>query len=228
MGSDNSVDINRAVTSGRRDEFLLRCSDHRMQVLGLVLEHLDKLNHAAVTHVKCAVEIEHTRVAFRVGVELGYVLGPDQHRGILVIWINGRDDANSTTFVPGKGDSGDRNVFVAPLIIFFETITADRTELALHVHVEHLFELPPQVLRNQVQRFLGHRTTVNRVHRIALFEPYLQLIHDRALASTYGSHQIQHLAAFLAVQCSGMKVTHNLSDCTFDAKEFILEEVVDL
>ena len=46
-----------------RDELLLGRGDHGVEVLGLVLEDLDELHHAAVADVGHAVELQHTRVA---------------------------------------------------------------------------------------------------------------------------------------------------------------------
>ena len=49
------VDVHRAMATWRRHEALLGRGDHGVQVLGLVLEDLDELHHAAVADVERAV-----------------------------------------------------------------------------------------------------------------------------------------------------------------------------
>ncbi len=91
----HGVDVDHAVAAGRRDHLLLRRGDHRVQVLGLVLEDLDELDHAAVADVERAVQVEHARVALGVEVELRDVLAADQDRGVLVVRIDRRHDADA-------------------------------------------------------------------------------------------------------------------------------------
>ena len=58
VGDDAGVDVDRAVAARRRDELLLGRGDHGVEVLGLVLEDLDELDHAAVADVERAVQLQ--------------------------------------------------------------------------------------------------------------------------------------------------------------------------
>ena len=96
------------------------------------------------------------------------------------------------------------------------------------MHAEHLLELAPQMARDQVQRLFVHRAAFDGVERVALLEPALQLLHQRALARAHRAHQVEHLAALLALQRRRVEVAHDLRHHLLDAEELVGEEVVDL
>src|SRR5690242_20099132 len=75
-----------------------------------------------------------------------------------------------------------------------------------------------------MQRLFRHRAAFDRKHRRPLFETALQAFDQRALARADRTHEIKHLAAFLAVQRGGMEVTHELRDSALNAKEFGVEK----
>src|SRR6266404_6202679 len=225
---DDSVDVDEPVASRGRDDLLLRRGDHRVQVLGLVLEDLDELDDATVADVQRAVQIEHAGVALRVLVELRDVLAADQDRRVLVVRVDRRYDADADAVALREDARHDRHLFVPATELLLQSVPADRAEVALDVRAEHLLELFAEMSGNEVQRLLEHRAAVDRVDRLAGFEAALQLLGERALAGADRSHEIQDLAALLAFQRRGMEVAHDLRDRPLDAEELVAEEVVDL
>src|SRR5208283_3842854 len=107
-------------------------------------------------------------------------------------------------------------------------IAADRTEIAFDMHPEHLLELAPQMARDQMERLLVHRASIDRVHRMRFLEPALQPLDQRALARADRTHQVEHLPALLALERRRMEVAYDLRDRPLDSEELIGEEVVDL
>src|SRR5262249_52999463 len=66
------------------------------------------------------------------------------------------------------------------------------------------------------------------VDRLARLESALELLEERALTGADRAHQVQHLAALLALQRGGVEVADDLRDRLLDAEELVAEEVVDL
>ena len=225
---DRDVDVDHAVAAGGRDHLLLRGGDHRVQVLGLVLEDLDELDDAAIADVERAVQVEHARIAFGVDVELGDVLRADQYGGVLVVGIDRRDDADADAVALRERLGDHRHFLVAAAELLLQPVAAHRAEIALDVHADHLLELFAQMTGDQMQRLLEHRAIVDRVEQIRRFEAALQPLDERALARADRAHQVQNLTALLSLQRGGMEVTDDLRDRLLDAKELFLEEVVDL
>src|SRR5690348_8282122 len=95
MGKDAGVDVDHTVTTRSRHHLLLSRGNHRVQVFGLVLEHLNEFDQATVADVQRAVKFEHSGVALRVLVEFGDVLGADEYGSILVVWIDRRHHADT-------------------------------------------------------------------------------------------------------------------------------------
>src|SRR5581483_10622846 len=228
VGHDAGVDVHHPVAAGRRDYLFLGRRDHRMQVLGLVLEDLDKLDYAAVADVERAVELEHPRIAFGVLVELRDVLRADQHRGVLVVGIHRRDDADAHAVALGEVAGFDRDFLVALSELLLEPVATDRAEAALDVHAEHLFKLAPQLARDEMQRLFVHRAALDRVHRARLLQPALDALDERAFARADRAHQIEYLAALLALERGGMEIAHELRDGALDTEKLVGEEVIDL
>ena len=110
---------------------------------------------------------------------------------------------------------------------FLQPETAHRAEIAFDVNSQHLFKFFSQVARYQVQRLFEHRAAFDGVDRLAFFQSPVQLFDQRAFSGTDGAHEIEHLAAFLALERRGVKVAHDLGDGFFDAEELVSEEVVD-
>ena len=199
-----------------------------MEVLGLVLEDLDELDHAAVADVERAVEVEDARIALAVQVELRDVLAADQHRGVLVVRVDRRDHADADA-VPLRELAGDdRELLVAGAELLLQAEAADRAEVALDVHAEHLLEFLAQVAREKMERLLEHRAALDGVDGVGLLEAALQLLDQRALPRADRPHQVEHLAALLALQRRGVEVADDLADRLLDAEELVAEEVVDL
>ena len=144
-----------------------------MQVLGLVLEHLDELDDAAIADVERAVKLEHPRVALRVLVELRNILRSNQHRGVLVIRIDRRHYPHAHPIALREAARFDGEFFVALAEFLFEAIAAYRAQVAFDMHAEHFLELAAQMARNQVQRLLVHRAALDHVDCVDLFEPAL-------------------------------------------------------
>jgi hypothetical protein len=147
---DAGVDVDHAVTARRRDHLLLRGGDHGVEVLGLVLEDFDELDHAAIADVEGPVQIEHPRVALAVEVELGDVLAADEDGGVLVVRIDRRDDADTHAIPLGELARDDRELLVPGTELLLQPEAAHRAEVALDVDAEHLLELLPQVARQEV------------------------------------------------------------------------------
>ncbi len=199
-----------------------------MQVLGLVLENFDELDDAAVADVERAVEFEHARVALGVLVELGDVFRSDQHRSVLVVRIDRGHHADADAVALGEAAGDDRNFLVAVVELGLEPIAADRAEVALDVHAEHLLELAAQMARDQMQRLLVHRASFDRVDESDLLEPALNPLDQRTLARTHRAHQVQNLAALFALERRGMEIADDLRDGALDPEKFLGEEIEHL
>jgi hypothetical protein len=179
-------------------------------------------------NVERAVEVEHPRVALGVAVELGDVLRADQHRGVLVVWVDRRHHGDATAFLFREMHRDDRQVLVAAAEVVLQPEAADRAQVALDAHVQHLLELAPELPRDQVQRLLLHRAALDAVDRFRLLEAAAQFLDQRALAGPDRTHEVQNLPALLGLQRGGMEVSHELRDDPLDAEELVLEEAVNL
>src|SRR5213596_452035 len=228
VGDDHGVDVHHAVAARRRDHLLLRGGDHGVEVLGLVLEDLDELAHAAVADVERAVQVEHARVALGVHVALRDVLAADQHRGVLVVRVDGGDDADADAVALGEEAGDDRHLLVAAAELLLQAEAAHRAEVALDVHAEHLLEFLSEVARNEVQRLLGHRAGLVRVEGLGGLEATLEPLDQRALPRADRAHQVEDLPTLLALERGGVEVAHDLRHRLLDPEELVAEEVVDL
>ena len=225
---DAGVDVDRAVAAGRRHELLLGRRDHGVEVFGLVLEHLDELDHAAVADVERAVQLEHARIALGEAIELGDVLRADQHRGVLVVRVDRRHHADAAAAALGERHGADRHLLVAPAELLHQAIAADRAQVALDLGAQHLLERRPQMAGDQMERLLVDRAVVDHVDRRQVFEAALEALDQRALAGAHRAHQVEHLAALLAAHRGGVEVAHDLVERALHAEELVLEEVVGL
>src|SRR5438132_3378235 len=221
VGEDHGIDVAQAVPTRRRDHLLLRGGDHGVQVLGLVLEDLDELAHAAVADVDGAVQVEHARVALRVHVELRDVLAADEHRGVLVVRVDGRDDADADAVALREEARVDRHLLVPAAVLLLQAEAAHRAEVALDVHAEHLLELLPQMARNEVEGLLGHRAVLDRVEGLGGLEAPLETLDQRALPRADRAHQVEDLAALLALERRGVEVAHDLRHRLLDPEELV-------
>src|SRR5262245_11417925 len=228
VGDDAGVDVDHAVTAGRGNDLLLRRGDHGVEVLGLVLEDLDELDDAAVADVQRAVQVEDAGITLAVEVELRDVLAPDQHGGVLVVRVDGRHDADADAVALGELARDDRELLVARAELLLQAEAAHRAEVALEVDAEHLLEFLAQVAGEKMERLLEHRTAVDGVDGVGLFQAALELLDQRALAGADRPHQVEHLAALLALQGRGVEVANDLADRLLDPEELVAEEVVDL
>ncbi len=94
----------------------------------------------------------------------------------------------------------------------------------------------PSIFSNSLRRWRGMRCSGSSnigqpsidVDRVARLEAALQLLRERALARADRAHQVEHLAALLALQRGGVEVADDLRDRPLDAEELVAEEVVDL
>src|SRR5208337_2429528 len=228
MRDDAGIDVHHSVASRRGNHFLLRCRDHRVQVLGLVLENFDELDDSAVADVERAVEFEHARVALGVLVELRDILRANQHRGVLVVRIHRRHHAYPHAVALGEVARDYRKFLVAVVELGLQAVAADRAEVALDMHAEHLLELAPQMARHEMQRLLVHRASFDRVDESDLLESALDSLDQRTLARTYRAHQVQDLPALFALERRGMEVADDLRDRALDPEEFLGEEIEHL
>src|SRR4030095_5548151 len=225
---DARVDIHHAMAARRGDDLLLRGRDHRVQVRGLVLKDRYELDLAAIADVEGAVQVEDSRVALAVQVELRDVLAADQDGRVLVVRIDGRYDADADAVTLRELARDDRELLVAGAELLLEAEAAHRAEVALDVDAEHLLELLPQVAREEVQRLLVHGAPVDGVDGVRLLEAALELLDERALPRADRPHQIEHLPALLALERRGVEVPDDLTDRLLDAEELVAEELVDL
>src|SRR4029079_3972517 len=191
-------------------------------------EDLDELGHAAVADVERAVQVEHARVTFRIDVELRDVLAAARDRGVRVVRVDRRHDADADAVPLREHARDDRHLFVVPAELVFQAEAAHRAEVAFDVGAEHLLELFPQVAGEEVQGLLEHRTTFDRVEGIARLQPTLQPLARLALARADRAHQIEHLTALLALQRRGVEVAHDLRDRLLDPEELLAEEAIGL
>ncbi len=228
MRDDAGIDVDHPVASRCRNDFFLGRRDHRVQILGLVLENFDKLDDAAVADVERSVELEHARVAFRILIEFRDIFRSDQHRSVLIVRIDRRNHADADAISLGEGARGDRKFLVAVVELGSQPVAADRAQVAFDMRPEHLFEFAAQMTRNQMQRLLVHRASFDRVDHPDLLESALDPLDQRALAGADRTHQVEDLAALFALERSGMEVTDNLRDGALDAEEFFGEKIKDL
>src|SRR5262249_50861067 len=206
-------------------DLLLRRRDHGVQVFRLVLEDLDELAGATVADVEGAVQLEYARIALAVEVELGDVLAADQDGRVLVVRIDRRDDADTDAVSLGEGAGDHGDFFVAEPEFLLEAEAAHRAEVAFDVDAEHLLEFLAQVARNEVQRLLGHRAAFDRVDGHEALEAALEFLDQRALPGADRPHEIEHLAALLALERRGVEVADDLVDRTLDPEELVGEEL---
>ena len=122
----------------------------------------------------------------------------------------------------------DRKFLVAIVELGLEPIAADRAEVALDMHAEHLLELAPQMARDQMQRLLVHRASFDRVDESDLLEPALDSLDQRTLARAYRAHQVEDLPALFALERRRMEVADDLRDGALDAEKFFREEIEHL
>ena len=228
VGDDDRVDVDRAVAARRRHELLLRRGDHGVEILGLVLEDLDELDHAAVADVEGAVELEHARVALAVAVELGDVLRADQHRGVLVVRVDRRHHADAAPGPLAERHRLDGHGLVAVVELGQEAVAADRAEVALDPHAQHVLEGLPEMAGDQVQGLLVDGAALDHVDGVGVLETALQALDERALARAHGTHEVENLASLLATHRRGVEVAHDLVERALHAEELVLEEAVDL
>ena len=165
VGDDHGVDVDQAMPPGRRHDFLLGRGDHAVQVFDLVFEYLDKLNQAAVADVERAVQLQNSRIAFGVEIEFGNIFAADQHRGVLVVGVHRRHDADADPRALGKFNRVDRELFVFAVVLMLQFVAAHRTQVAFDVHAEHFFKLFAQVARNQMERLFEHRAAFDGIDR---------------------------------------------------------------
>src|SRR5262249_43879051 len=168
------------------------------------------------------------RVALRVHVELGDVLAADQDGGVLVVRVDRRHDADPDPVALREEARDHRHLLVAAAPFLLETEPAHGAEVALDVHAQHLLELLAEVPGDQVQRLLGHRAALDRGEGLRPLEAALELLDQRALARADGAHQVEDLAALLALQRGRVEVPDDLGDRLLDAEELVAEEVEDL
>ena len=109
-----------------------------------------------------------------------------------------------------------------------QLVAADRTEIALDVNAEHFFKLFAQMARNQMQRLLEHRAAFDGVERLAFLEAAVKLFHQGTFAGADRSHQVEDLAAFLALERGGVKVAHDLRHGFLDAEELVAKKIEEL
>ena len=93
---------------------------------------------------------------------------------------------------------------------------------------EHLLELAPQMARDEMQRLLVHRAAFDRIDRQRLLEAALHALDQRAFTGADRAHQVENLAALLALERGGMEKADYLGDRFFNSEELIGEEVEDL
>ena len=79
-----------------------------------------------------------------------------------------------------------------------------------------------------MQRLLMHRAALDRVDRTRLLESALDALDQRAFARAHRPHQIEHLAALLALERGRVEVAYKLRDGALDSEELVGEEVVNL
>src|SRR5689334_15464827 len=93
------------------------------------------------------------------------------------------------------------------------------------------FDFAAQLMRNQMQRLLMHRTVFNGVNCAGLvpgpiFQPALEHVDDGRLTTADWSHQQQDALAYFETLSRGLEVLDNSGDWFFDAEELAGKEVV--
>src|SRR5207247_730023 len=132
--------------------------------------------------------------ALRVHVELRDVLAADEHRGVLVVRVDGRDDADADAVALREEARAHRHLLVAAAVLLLQAEAAHRAEVALDVHAEHLLELLPQMARNEMEGLLGHRAVLDRVEGLGGLEAPLGTFAQRALPRACRGQWVQERA----------------------------------
>ena len=79
-----------------------------------------------------------------------------------------------------------------------------------------------------MEGLLGHRAVLDRVEGLGGLEAPLETFDQRALPRADRAHQVEDLAALLALERGGVEVAHDLRHRLLDPEELVAEEVVDL
>src|SRR6185312_11006462 len=79
-----------------------------------------------------------------------------------------------------------------------------------------------------MQRFFEHRATFDRIKRLALFQTTMKLFHQRALAGSHRTHEIEDLTALLAFERGGVQIANNLRNSFLDTEKLVGKEIVEL
>src|SRR5689334_7946371 len=123
------------------------------------------------------------------------------------------------------------HVFMSTAVGVLQRVTTLWAQIAFDINPVMLFDFAAQLVRNQVQRLLVHRTVFDGVNRAfigsgPLFEPALEHVNDGRLTTADWSHQQEDALAHFETLRSRFEVLDNSGDWFFDAKELSGKEFV--
>ena len=127
-----------------------------------------------------------------------------------------------------RSSPSHRHVFVACRRALDEPVAADRAEVALDVHAEHLLELLAQMARHEMQGLLMDRATFDGVDRREAFESALEPLHERALARADRAHEVEDLFRLFAPHRRRVEIAHDLFERALHPEELFFEKAEDL
>src|SRR4030095_11671522 len=176
MGDNDGVNVDETMPTRGRDHLFLGRRDHAVQILDLVLEDLDELHDTAIADVQCPIKFQYPRIPLRVKVQLGNVLTADQDRGILVVGIDWRNNADADPRSLGKLHCANRKLLILAAEFFSQPKTANRAEISLHVNAQHLLKFFSQMARYQMKRLFKHWAAFDGIDGIAFFQAPVQFL----------------------------------------------------
>src|SRR5262249_8686266 len=123
------------------------------------------------------------------------------------------------------------HILVTATVSVFECVTTLRAKIAFDVNAVMFLDFAAQLMRDQVQRLLVHRTVFDGVNCARLdsgpiFQSALEHVDDRRLTAADWSHQQEDTLAYFQTLGSRFEVFDNSGNWFFDAKEFAGKEFV--
>jgi hypothetical protein len=175
-----------------------------------------------------APELQHAGVALGEAVELGDVLGTDQHGGVLVVGVDRRHHADAAPCPDREGHGLDRHPLVLAVVLGEQAVAGDRVDVALDLHAEHVLEGGAEVAGDEAEGIAVGGRAVDDVDRVEALEAALEALDQARLAGADRAHEVEHLARLLAAHGRGVEIADDLLERPLHAEELVLEEIVDL
>src|SRR6185295_3972209 len=231
MREDDFVRVDHREAAGL-DALFLREREQAVEKLLVNFQHLDEFHQTTVRDIQLTVETISTWIRLNSNLaDRRQIYRSGELRNVLRLGIARRKGSDADAFLFRKGDAMNFHVFVTAAVSFLQGVATLRTKVALDINSVMLLDLAAQLVRDQMQRFLVHRTVFDRVNcarlvRGPIFEPALEHVDDGRLAPADRSHQQQNAFPHFETLCSRFEILDDSGDWFFDAEKLRGEEVV--